>query len=326
MIVTRTPFRVSFCGGGTDMPNHFKNNGGCVVSTSIDKYAYITIAKSFHQNLAILKYSTVETVDDLDFIRHPIFREVLQKYDVIGTEITSTSNIPSGTGLGSSSTFSVGLINAIRTMKGLPVTKQILAEEACDVEINRLEGPIGKQDQYAAAYGGLNFIKFNKNDSVEIEPITLTKDEKKKMSDNLLMFYLGGTRSASKVLKQYNDNTPEIALKKNELSYLAVKLKNELNSGNIDYLGKSLDDSWKVKKTLSDDVSNSTINKVYEIAMNNGASGGKLLGAGGNGFMLFYVEKDNQKSVRDALSQYREMIFDFDETGSEVVFNDDHQS
>ena len=324
MIVTRTPLRVSFCGGGTDMPNHFKNNGGCVVSTSIDKYTYITIAKSFHKNLAILKYSTVEVVDNLDFIRHPIFREVLQKYDIGGAEITSTSDVPSGTGLGSSSTFTVGLINAVRTIKKLPVTEQILAEEACDIEINRLANPIGKQDQYAAAYGGLNFIKFNKNDSVEIEPILLTPDNKEKMSDNLMMFYLGGTRSASKVLKQYSNNTPEMASKKNELSKIAIRLKDELISGNIDYLGKCLDDSWKIKKTLSEDVSNDVIDDIYDNAMNNGASGGKLLGAGGNGFMLFYVEKDNQKSVRNALSNYREMAFNFDETGSKVVFNDNY--
>lgn len=324
MIITRTPFRISFCGGGTDMPNHFKNNGGCVISTSIDKYVYITVAKSFHRNLTILKYSAVETVDDLDFIKHPIFREVLQKYRMTGVEINSTSNIPSGTGLGSSSTFSVGLINAVRTMEELPVTKQILAEEACDIEINRLEGPIGKQDQYAAAYGGLNFIRFNKDDSVDVEPISLSSEEKKNLSDNLIMFYLGGSRSASKILKGYNNDTPDLTSKKNDLSKLTMRLKDELNSGNIGYLGKVLDEGWKIKKSLSSEVSNSIIDDVYEKAMNNGATGGKLLGAGGNGFILLYVEKDNQESVREALSNYREMMFSFDETGSKVIFNDDY--
>lgn len=323
MIITRAPFRISFCGGGTDMPSHYSKNGGCVISTTIDKYVYITLAKSFHKNLTILKYSTVETVDDLDFIKHPIFREVLQKYNLTGMEINSTSNIPSGTGLGSSSTFSVGLINAVRTMKKLTVTKQILAEEACDVEINRLEGPIGKQDQYAAAYGGLNFIKFNKDDSVDVEPIKMTPDEKKRLSDNLMMFYLGGTRSASKLLKNYNNDTPDLISKKNELSKLTIKLKDELNNGNIDYLGKILDEGWKIKKTLSKGVSNSIIDDAYEMAINNGATGGKLLGAGGNGFLLFYVEKDNQKSVKNALSNLREMYFNFDDTGSKVVFNDE---
>ena len=324
MIITRTPFRVSFCGGGTDMPNHYRTNGGCVVSTTIDKYVYITYARSFHRNLAILKYSTVETTDDLDFVKHPIFREVLQKYKVMGAEINSTSNIPAGTGLGSSSTFSVGLINAVRTMKKLPVTKQILAKEACEIEIDRLEGPIGKQDQYAAAYGGLNFIRFNKDDTVDIEPISLTPEDKKRMSDNLLMFYLGGTRNASRILRKYNGDTPEVTSKKNELSKMTERLRDELNNGNIDYLGKNLDEGWKIKKAFSKEVSNSTIDDIYDVAMNNGASGGKLLGAGGNGFMLFYVEKDNQNSVRKALSNYREMIFDFDETGSKVVFNDDY--
>ena len=251
-----------------------------------------------------------------------IFREVLQKYGIKGVEINSTSNIPSGTGLGSSSTFSVGLINAVRTMKGEVVTKQILAEEACDIEINRLEGPIGKQDQYAAAFGGLNFIKFNKDDTVDVEPIMISSEEKQRMSDNLLMFYLGGTRSASKVLKQYNDNTTDTASKKNKLSEMAIRLRDELNSGNIDYLGKALDDGWKIKKLLSNEISNSIIDDVYETAISNGASGGKLLGAGGNGFMLFYVEKDNQKSVRESLSNLREMHFNLDETGSQVVFND----
>ena len=324
MIITRTPFRISFCGGGTDMPNHYRKNGGCVISTSIDKYVYITIAKSFHRNLTILKYSAVETVDDLDFIRHPIFREVLQKYRMTGVEINSTSNIPSGTGLGSSSTFSVGLINAVRTMGEQPATKQVLAEEACDIEINRLDGPIGKQDQYAAAYGGLNFIRFNKDDSVDIEPISLSPEEKNELSDNLMMFYLGGSRSASRILKGYNDDTPELTSKKNDLSNLTMRLKDKLNSGNIDYLGKVLDEGWRIKKSLSSEVSNGIIDDVYETAMNNGATGGKLLGAGGNGFVLFYVDKDNQKSVREALSGYREMRFSFDETGSDVIFNDDY--
>ena len=305
------------------MPGHYRQNGGCVISTSIDKYMYITAAKSFHRNLTILKYSTMETVDDLDFIRHPIFREVLQQYNVNGIEINSTSNIPSGTGLGSSSTFTVGLVNAVRTLKKLKVSKQILAEEACDIEIGRLEGPIGKQDQYAAAYGGLNFIQFNKDDTVDVEPINLTPDEKKRMSDNLLMFYLGGTRSASSILKKYNNSTPDLTSKKNELSKLTLRLKDELNDGNIDYLGKALDEGWNIKKTLSKGVSNNVIDDAYEMAMNNGAIGGKLLGAGGNGFLLFYVNKDNQRSVRNALSNFREMYFDFDETGSTIVFNDD---
>ncbi len=323
MIVTRTPFRISFCGGGTDLPDFYRDNGGCVVSTSIDKYIYLTVARSFHEKLTILKYSTVETVDDLNFIKHPIFKEVLQTYGGHGLEINSTSNIPSGTGLGSSSTFTVGLVGAIRTLKGKEVSKGILAEEACDIEINRLGEPIGKQDQYAAAFGDLNFIRFNKDDTVEVEPIKITSEEKKRMSDNLMMFYLGGTRSASNILKKYKSNTSSNVMMKKQLSNMAIKLRDNLNNGDIESLGKMLDEGWKVKKSLASGVSNQIIDEVYDKAISNGAVGGKLLGAGGNGFMLFYVDKENQQAVRNSLSDYREFSFDFDNKGFEVVYNDE---
>ena len=325
MIVTRTPFRISFCGGGTDLPDFYRENGGCVVSTSIDKYIYITVARSFHKKLTILKYSTVETVDDLDFIKHPIFKEVLQTYDEHGLEINSTSNIPSGTGLGSSSTFSVGLVGAIRTLERKEVSKKILAEEACDIEINRLGEPIGKQDQYAAAFGNLNFIRFNKDDTVDVEPIELTLEEKKRMSDNLMMFYLGGTRSASNILKKYKSNTSSNVEMKKQLSNMAIRLRDNLNNGDIESLGKMLDEGWKIKKSLASGVSNQTIDEVYDKAICNGAVGGKLLGAGGNGFMLFYVNKENQQAVRDVLSKYREFDFNFDDKGFEVVYNDENR-
>ncbi len=323
MIVTRTPFRISFCGGGTDLPDFYRDNGGCVVSTSIDKYIYLTVARSFHEKLTILKYSTVETVDDLNFIKHPIFKEVLQTYGGHGLEINSTSNIPSGTGLGSSSTFTVGLVGAIRILKGKEVSKGILAEEACDIEINRLGEPIGKQDQYAAAFGDLNFIRFNKDDTVEVEPIKITSEEKKRMSDNLMMFYLGGTRSASNILKKYKSNTSSNVMMKKQLSNMAIKLRDNLNNGDIESLGKMLDEGWKVKKSLASGVSNQIIDEVYDKAISNGAVGGKLLGAGGNGFMLFYVDKENQQAVRNSLSDYREFSFDFDNKGFEVVYNDE---
>ena len=323
MIISKTPFRISFCGGGTDLPSHYRKDGGCVVSTSIDKYVYITLAKSFHRNMTTLKYSTVEVVDNINFVKHPILREVLQSYNLKGLEINSTSNIPSGTGLGSSSTFTVGLVNAVRTYKNKTVSKEILANEACDIEINRLGEPIGQQDQYAAAYGGLNFISFNKDETVTVDPIQLSDDEKKKMSENLLMFYLGGTRSASNVIKSYNNGSTSTNNKMNDMSKLAIKLRDHLNSGDVDYLGKVLDEGWRIKRSLSENVSNRMIDDIYDTAINNGAVGGKLLGAGGNGFMLFYVEKDSQKSVRSALNDYRELLFDFDNTGSQIIFNDE---
>lgn len=318
MIITRTPFRVSFCGGGTDIPSYYRENGGCVVSTSIDKYVYITLTKSFHLN-TILKYSVVENVASPKDIKHSIFRELLSKYNTGGVEINSTSNIPAGTGLGSSSAFTVGVTNAVRTYNHQIVSKRILAEEACDVEINRLKSPIGKQDQYASAYGGLNFIRFNKDDTVEVEPIDLYPAEKEKMFGNLMLFYIGGTRDASKVIEGYKDTPKPLS----SLSKLAEELKYDLSKGKISSLGRILDDGWEIKRSISEGISNSEIDSIYEKAIENGAVGGKLLGAGSKGFMLFYVEKDSQKAVRNALSNYREMNFTFDDEGSKVVYNDE---
>lgn len=318
MIITRTPFRVSFCGGGTDIPSYYSKNGGCVVSTSIDKYVYITLTKSFHPN-TILKYSVVENVVSSDDIKHPIFRELLSKYNTGSVEINSTSNIPAGTGLGSSSAFTVGVTNAVRTYNHQIVSKRILAEEACDIEINRLKSPIGKQDQYASAYGGLNFIRFNKDDTVDVEPIDLYPIEKERLFSNLLMFYIGGTRDASKVIEGYKDSSKPLF----SLSKLAEELKYDLSRGKISSLGRILDEGWKIKRSISEGISNPEIDRIYETALNNGAVGGKLLGAGSKGFMLFYVEDDCQKAVRDALSGYRELKFTFDDEGSKVVYNDE---
>lgn len=323
MIITRTPLRISFCGGGSDLPDYYRKNGGCVLSTSINKYIYITLTRSFHKDTTQLKYSVVESVKDVNAIKHPIFREVLKEYNMSGVEINSTSDVPSGTGLGSSSSFTVGLINSARVLCRKDVTKELLANEACDIEINRLGEPIGKQDQYAAAYGDLNFIKFNKDETVDVEPVEMTEQDKKLMSDNLLMFYLGGTRSASKILEKYSSDTKSSVDKKKSLCDLTEKLKYELDKGNVDALGKILDEGWKIKKTLAQGISTGIIDDVYEKAINSGAVGGKLLGAGGNGFMLFYVDGPEQKAVREALSDYREMDFRFDTAGSRVVYNDD---
>ena len=314
--MTKTPFRISFCGGGTDIPSFYQKYGGCVVSSTIDKYVYITMIKSFYSSI-ILKYSEVENVTNVDEIKHSIFKEILRGNGIKGVEINSTSDIPAGTGLGSSSAFTVGLLNAVKAYNGQSAFKKMLAEEACDVEIQKLKAPIGKQDQYASAFGGLNYIKFNRDSSVDVEPIPLSLEDKKRMFDNLLMFYVGGTRSASKVIEGYNNVE---SLK--SLSRLAEKLNNNLKSGDIQSLGKILDEGWRIKKSVSGDISNEQIDEIYDIAINNGASGGKLLGAGSKGFMLFYAEKDCHDSIRKALSSYRELKFTFDNDGSQVVYND----
>ncbi|MCL2317497.1 MAG: hypothetical protein FWC44_00365 [Methanomassiliicoccaceae archaeon] len=322
MIITRTPFRISFCGGGSDLPSFFSRYEGHVVSTTIDKYIYLTLEKAFNYELTSLKYSTVEKVDDLSKINHPIFRECLKMHKVHGVEINSTADIPSGTGMGSSSSFTVGLINLLGAYNGVSYNKRQLAEKACEVEIGILKEPIGKQDQYAAAYGGLNYYHFKKNGDVKVEHLKLSKDLKETLSNRLMLFYIGGERKASEILSEQNRSNPKRDETQQKMSSLAVRLKDDLKSGNIDSLGKLLDESWKLKRDLTGSISNSKINDVYELGIDNGAEGGKLLGAGGAGFMLFYVDEREQKGLKKALHEYREVPFNIDGKGSKVVFND----
>ncbi len=322
MIISRTPVRVSFCGGGTDLPEYYLCNGGCVISTTINKYIYVTLSKSFHQNLITLKYSAVEKTDDVRSIKHPIFNEVLSEYFLNGIEINSISDIPAGTGMGSSSAFTIGLLNAVRVYRHLDNSKKKLADLACDIEINRLGENIGKQDQYATSFGGLNFIKFNTNDNIEVEPIQITNEDKQKISDNLMLFYTGGTRNASDVLKKYSSNNPITSNKKKQLVRLTEKLRDELNRGNIDYLGKNLEESWNIKKSLAKGISNFIVDEIHSKAIENGAVGGKLLGAGGNGFLLIYAEKNNQEAIRNSLKKFIEVPFNFEEAGTSIVYND----
>lgn len=322
MHISRTPFRISFCGGGSDLPSYFMENGGCVVSTTINRYVYITINPAFDENSTVLKYSALENVRDIDNIRHPILRESFRKYGITGVELNSTSDIPSGTGMGSSSSFSVGLFNAIRSYKGLSSTKRGLAEEACDMEINVLKNDIGYQDQYAAAFGGLNFIEFKKGGEVNVEPIRLSAEEKKTLSDNLLLFYTGGRRDAATIIKSYSNNTSSLNDKKQKLTRLAIDLRDSLNSGDIDSMGKYLNQGWEIKKSLSSSVSNPHIEEAYGTAMENGAVGGKLLGAGGNGFLLLYVPKSEQSAVRASMKEYKELPFDFEYEGSKLIYTE----
>jgi len=210
MIITRAPFRVSFCGGGSDLPGFYEKYGGCVLSTSIRKYMYLMIHNYFHKDQIVLKYSKTETVSDYSQIEHRIFRQCLSDFDIKGVEISSVADIPSGTGLGSSSSFTVALLHLLHTYKGEFVSKYKLAKDACDVDINKLGEPIGKQDQFAAAFGGLNFYEFQPNGFVSVEPIIMAPESYRKLEDNLLMFYLGGTHSASAILKEQSKNIKNV--------------------------------------------------------------------------------------------------------------------
>jgi len=324
MILTRTPLRISFCGGGSDLPSFYEKHGGCVISTSIDKYIYISLSKSFDSKVSLVKYSVVEKVSSASDIVHPIVRESLLSFGVEGIEMSSIADVPAGTGLGSSGSFSVGMINTLGAYRGQRFTKEELARMASDIEIVRLNEPVGKQDQYAAAYGGLNYYEFKKDGSVAVEPLNLSDDEIEKMNGNLMMFFTGMTRSASKILDRHKENiTCGSAEKKQlEMCELTKELRKRLRSGDIDSLGDILDKGWELKRTLASGVTTPEIDDAYDRAIKSGALGGKLLGAGGGGFLLFYVPKERQDHVKRSLGDLRHTPFRFDFSGAVVAYDD----
>ena len=324
MIITRTPFRVSFAGGGSDIASFYEKHGGCVLSTSINKYMYISVHPSFEARETVLKYSETETVRDIADIKHKYFKQVLGDLKIEGVEVVSTADVPAGTGLGSSSSFTVGLLNSLYAYKGVYAGKERLAREACETEIEKLKNPIGKQDQYAAAYGGLNFYEFRRDGSVSVEPVIMDKSAKDELEGNLMMFYTGQLHSASAILKEQSGNITAGDKEKNQLKMcgLARDLRDELIRGNIDAMGEILHENWLLKKTLAGGISNPAIDEAYERAIKAGAVGGKLLGAGGGGFLLFYVRADKQDSVREKIA-LPQMNAGFDRQGSVIIFTGD---
>ena len=324
MIITRAPFRVSFCGGGSDLPGFYEKYGGCVLSTTIRKYMYLTIHNYFEKDKIVLKYSKTEIVDNYDQIEHRIFKQCLKDYDIKGVELSSMADIPAGTGLGSSSTFTVALLQLLNTYKGTYQSKYKLAKDACEVEIDKLKEPIGKQDQFAAAFGGLKFYEFMPNGFVNVEPVVMAPESYKKLENNILMFYLGGTHSASEILKEQSQNVKALdkAAVQNKMCDLTRELKAELQNNNVDAMGELLHKNWMLKKTLASGITNTLIDETYDLAMAAGATGGKLLGAGGAGFMIFYVPQSKHEDVRKALSNLREMDFEMDNSGASIVMTD----
>jgi D-glycero-alpha-D-manno-heptose-7-phosphate kinase len=323
MIITRTPFRISLCGGGSDISSFYKKHGGCVLSAAINKYMYITTHPSFQKDKTVLKYSKTEIVNNIDDIEHIYFKAILKTLHVSGVEIASIADIPAGTGLGSSSSFTVGLLHNLYSYNNIFVSKKQLANEACNIEIEILKQPIGKQDQYAAAYGGLNFFIFKPDHSVSIEPIFLNRSSLSKIQQRLMMFYIAGTRSASSILIEQKKNVKSGLQEKNliKICELTLTLKNTLQAGDIDALGPILHESWILKRSLAAGITNSEIDSLYEKALNNGAKGGKLLGAGGGGFLLLYVPENCQKKVIKKLNVPLQ-DFSFDHQGSTVIYTD----
>lgn len=322
MIISRTPFRISFAGGGSDMPSFYQREIGAVVSTSIDKYMYIAIHPFFDKNKIQLKYSKTELVDAIEDIKHPIFREVLSHYNLKGIDLNSIADVPAGTGLGSSSAFTVGLLNVVKAYLKRVVSSEKLAELACDVEINKVGSPIGKQDQYAAACGGLNFITFYGDETVNVEKIIMRADKKKELQDNLIMIYVGGNHSANEILKRQQEsmNSAVQFNMQKQMARQAFELKSLLENNNIDDFGRFLHEGWMMKKNLANGISNSYIDEIYNKGIQSGALGGKLLGAGGAGFVLFYCPLEKQDLFKKSMTDLYELKFGFDTGGSKIIY------
>ena len=324
MIIARAPFRVSFAGGGSDLRDFYSKNGhGAVLSTTIDKYMYIMIHPYFHDRIRI-KYSRTEDVNEIEEIQHPLVRECLKVVGIEkGIEIASIADVPSGTGVGSSSTFTVCLLHALYAHEGRVVTKEKLAREACQIEMDILKEPIGKQDQYAASYGGLNCIQFSQDEMVIVDPVACKPEVKECLERNLMMFYVGNKRKSSQILREQEKNMgreeeQEVVRK---MVRLAEDARDSLNGGAVENFGKILDEGWVLKKKLASRISNPLLDEYYEKALKAGATGGKLLGAGGGGFFLFYCEPKHQNNVRKALN-LKELKFKFDNEGSKIVYID----
>lgn len=323
MIITKTPFRISFAGGGSDLKEFYSQSPGAVISATINKFMYISTHKFFDVDKIRIKYSQTETVTDIEDIKHPIVKEALRKFKISGAiEISSNADIPSKTGLGSSSAFAVGLLNNLYAVMGKLVTKKQLAEEASDIEINKLQDPIGKQDHYAVAFGGLNVIKFNPSGSVEIEPIHIKEKIYKTLQDNLLMFYVGERVFTPSILTEMRENIKtqkNVEILKNMVK-LVWELRDAVYAGDLVHFGKILHENWLLKQQLASNITNPYINELYEKALKSGATGGKLLGAGGSGFLLFYCEQDQQEKLRAAMAGLREMKFKLEDEGTKVIY------
>ena len=322
MIIVQTPLRISFFGGGTDFPGFFMEEGGCVLSSAIDKYIYVTIKSRFDNKLRI-GYTQTEMVDEVDEINHDLIREAL-RFTGIGrsVEITTMGDIPSeGSGLGSSSTVVVGALHSMYSYLGEIVSAERLAREACTIELDVLKRPMGIQDQYVAAYGGLRFFEFLPSGDVTTCRVQLSHDSRRALNDNFLLFFTGVNRSSSTILREQITNIKDRIIELREIKDMAHQAKTDIEQGNIDALGILMHKSWELKKRLAETISNGHINEAYEAARRAGAIGGKITGAGGGGFLLLYVPYEYQNHVRAALHGLQELPFRLESDGSKVIFN-----
>ena len=324
MIISRAPFRVSFVGGGTDIAYFYEQQRGAVVSCSIDKFIYIELHPYFWKDRIQAKYSKTENVSSVEDLKHDTFRVIAKKYGLIGQEMSCTSDIPAGTGMGSSSAFTVALLNAVHSSQSRFRSKTQLADEACEIEIEELGAPIGKQDQYASALGGLNFIEFMPNHEVVATPINLSRENQSTLESNLALFFTGISRSANDLLAQQRQDVVGDTSKFNSLklmSGLANELNAELRSGNIGALGTLLHDNWRLKMSLNAGIADININALYEAGLEAGADGGKLLGAGRGGFLLFYCPLAKKQELIARMEQLglKHLPFCIEYSGTQII-------
>ncbi|MGC8657133.1 MAG: kinase [Thermoplasmata archaeon] len=324
IVITKTPLRITFTGGGTDLPDYYKKYGtGAVVSATINKYIYVTIAKNFYNDEIRVSYSKTENaLKNVEDIQHPTVREAMKLLGIrSGIQIISITEVPSsGTGLGSSSSFLVGLLNALHGWLGEAATPRQLAEEAIKVEREILKEPGGMQDQYMAAYGGIQFMEFFQDGNVSLKQAMLKREDRNALKEHLLLFYTGRERSSANIHREQAGSIDSYVEQYRKMSELAYETYNKLSNGNWKELGELLDLNWNLKKQLSNKISDDCIDKWYEKAKKAGAIGGKLIGAGGGGFMLFFADPSKHDGIRKALPELREESFNFEPFGSRILY------
>jgi D-glycero-alpha-D-manno-heptose-7-phosphate kinase len=324
MIISRSPLRITLGGGGTDLPSYYRKYGGFLIAAAIDKYVYVTVMRPFTEGI-FLKYSQLERVKRVEEVQHPIIREALKllSFKTPQLEITTLADIPSGTGLGSSGSFTTALLKALFMHRRQLLLPAELAEMACDIEINKLGEPIGKQDQYIAAYGGITCFEFHPDDSVKAYPLPINTDTLFDLEDNLLLFFTGFSRSASEILKDQNERSkqddPTMLHAMHDVKELGLLSQKALEAGNIREFGALLHEHWEHKRKRSTGMSNPKVDEWYEVARKNGALGGKLVGAGGGGFLMLFA--DDRKALRQAMAHVglEEVRFKFDFEGTKVL-------
>lgn len=329
MIISRSPLRITLGGGGTDLPSYYEKYEGELIAATINKYTFVTAHPRFERDIR-LKYSQMEQVKNVDKIKHNIFREALKLTKTKpGIELTSLADLPGRSGMGSSGSFSVSLLNALHAYKREYISRKQLAEEACKIEIEILNEPVGKQDQYMAAFGGITNLIFEKDGNVKVKRLKLKQEHLDELENNMMIFYTGITRFASKILKEQNEKSKKDNQKTidalHQIKEIGRKTKKSLENGDIDKLGEYLDVHWKTKKTLSKGVTNKFIDECYNLAKKNGALGGKIMGAGGGGFYMFYHNGDNKEKTRFtktmAKKGLKKMRHNFDFEGTKIILN-----